>query len=109
MVRRPGRAGSSFPRPGARESGRATPGGAKAGAGYLTIENKGSAADRLVAISGDVAGKIEVHEMAMNNGVMTMRPLDQGLIVDPGKTVTLAPGSSVNSLAENSSSPSTLP
>src|ERR1700761_3725995 len=71
---------------------RATPGGAKIGAGYLTIENKGNAADRLVAISGDVAGKIEVHEMAMNNGVMTMRPLEQGLTVDPGKTVTLAPG-----------------
>jgi copper(I)-binding protein len=71
---------------------RATPGGAKAGAGYLTIENKGSAADRLIAISGDVAGKIDVHEMAMNNGVMTMRPLDNGLTIDPGKTVTLAPG-----------------
>ena len=71
---------------------RATPGGAKAGAGYLTIENKGSAADRLVAISGDVAGKIEVHEMAMNNGVMTMRPLDKGLVIEPGKTVKLAPG-----------------
>jgi copper(I)-binding protein len=71
---------------------RATPGGAKIGAGYLTIENKGSAADRLVAVTGDVAGKIEVHEMTMNNGVMTMRPLDTGLAVDPGKTVTLAPG-----------------
>jgi periplasmic copper chaperone A len=71
---------------------RATPSGAKAGAGYLTIENKGSVADRLVAISGDVAGKIEVHEMAMNNGVMTMRPLDNGLAIEPGKTVTLAPG-----------------
>jgi len=71
---------------------RATPGGAKVGAGYLTIENKGSVPDRLVAISGDVAGKIEVHEMATTNGVMTMRPLDKGLTIDPGKTVTLAPG-----------------
>src|ERR1700742_3773554 len=73
---------------------RATPGGAQTGAGYLTIENKGSSADRLVAISGDVAGKIDVHEMAMNNGVMTMRPLDKGLAIDPGKTVKLAPGGS---------------
>jgi copper(I)-binding protein len=71
---------------------RATPGGAKIGAGYLTIENKGAAADTLVGISGDIAGKIEVHEMTMNNGVMTMRPLEKGLTVDPGKTVTLAPG-----------------
>ena len=28
----------------------------------------------------------------MNNGVMTMRPLDKGLAIEPGKTVKLAPG-----------------
>jgi copper(I)-binding protein len=71
---------------------RATPGGAKIGGGYLTIENKGTTADRLIGGSGDFAGKIEVHEMAMNNGVMTMRPLDTGLAIEPGKTVKLAPG-----------------
>ncbi len=71
---------------------RATPGGAKIGGGYLTIENKGSAPDRLIHCSGDVAAKIEVHEMSMKNGVMTMRPLDNGLTIEPGKTVKLAPG-----------------
>jgi periplasmic copper chaperone A len=71
---------------------RATPGGAKIGGGYLTIENKGSAPDRLIGGSADVASKIQVHEMAMKNGVMTMRPLDNGLIIEPGKTVKLAPG-----------------
>lgn len=71
---------------------RATPGGAKIGGGFLTIENKGSAPDRLVAASGDIAGKIEIHEMAIKDGVMTMRPLDNGLAIDPGKTVKLAPG-----------------
>ena len=71
---------------------RATPGGAKIGAGYLTIENAGSVADRLMGGSGDVAARIEVHEMAMSNGVMTMRPLDKGLAIEPGKTVKLAPG-----------------
>jgi periplasmic copper chaperone A len=71
---------------------RATPGGAKIGGGYLTIENKGAAPDRLIHSSGDFAGKIEVHEMAMKNGVMTMRPLDNGLTIEPGKTVKLAPG-----------------
>ncbi|MBX9651837.1 MAG: copper chaperone PCu(A)C [Xanthobacteraceae bacterium] len=71
---------------------RATPGGAKIAGGYLTIENKGSAPDRLVGGSGDIAGKVEVHEMAMNNGVMTMRALDKGLAIEPGKTVKLAPG-----------------
>ena len=71
---------------------RATPSGAKIGGGYLTIENKGTAPDRLVGGSGDVAGKIEIHEMSMNNGVMKMRPLDKGLTIEPGKTVKLAPG-----------------
>ena len=71
---------------------RATPGGAKIGGGYLTIENKGSAPDRLIGGSADIAGKVEVHEMAMNNGVMTMRPLDTGLTIEPGKTAKLAPG-----------------
>jgi copper(I)-binding protein len=71
---------------------RATPGGAKVGGGYLTIENKGTAPDRLIGGSADVAGKVEVHEMAMNNGVMTMRPLENGLTIEPGKTVKLAPG-----------------
>jgi copper(I)-binding protein len=71
---------------------RATPNGAKIGGGYLTIENKGAVADRLTGVSADIAGKVEVHEMAVNNGVMTMRPLDKGLAIDPGKTVKLAPG-----------------
>src|ERR1700682_5329666 len=71
---------------------RATPGGAKIGGGYLTIENKGSVPDRLIGGSADVADKVQVHEMAMNNGVMTMRPLDNGLTIEPGKTVKLAPG-----------------
>jgi periplasmic copper chaperone A len=71
---------------------RATPGGAKVGGGYLTIENKGSTPDRLNGGSADVAGKVQIHEMAMNNGVMTMRQLDKGLLIEPGKTVKLAPG-----------------
>jgi len=71
---------------------RATPGGAKIAGGYLTIENKGTAPDRLIGGTGDVAAKVEVHEMATKDGVMTMRPLDKGLVIEPGKTVKLAPG-----------------
>jgi hypothetical protein len=71
---------------------RATPGGAKIAGGFLTIENKGAAPDRLIGVAGDVAGRVEIHEMSMNNGVMTMRPLDKGLPIEPGKTVKLAPG-----------------
>src|SRR6266496_1570479 len=52
---------------------RATPGGAKIAGGYLTIENKGTAPDRLIGGTGDVAGRVEIHEMAMDGGVMKMR------------------------------------
>jgi periplasmic copper chaperone A len=71
---------------------RATPGGAKIGGGYLTIDNKGSTPDRLLGASADIADRVQIHEMSVNNGVMTMRPLDKGLAIEPGKTVKLAPG-----------------
>jgi periplasmic copper chaperone A len=71
---------------------RATPGGAKVGGGYLIIENKGATADKLIGGSSPVAGKVEVHEMAMNNGVMTMRLLKDGLPIPAGQSVKLAPG-----------------
>ena len=66
---------------------RATPNGAKIAGGYLTIENKGTTPDRLLGGSGDIAGKVEVHEMATKDGVMTMRPLDKGLAIEPGPLV----------------------
>lgn len=71
---------------------RATPGGAKVAGGYVTIENKGKAADKLVSVSADIAGKAEIHEMTMDNGVMKMRALDKGVTIDPGKSVKFAPG-----------------
>src|SRR5712671_2603830 len=64
---------------------RATPGGAKVAGGYLTIENRGSTPDRLIGGSADVADKVQAHQMTMNNGVMTMRPLDQGLTIAPAR------------------------
>jgi copper(I)-binding protein len=71
---------------------RATPGGAKIGGGYLTIANKGSAPDRLVGGSAEIADRVQIHEMAVKDGVMTMRPLEKGVTIEPGKTVKLAPG-----------------
>ncbi|MEA2832356.1 MAG: periplasmic copper chaperone [Methylobacteriaceae bacterium] len=71
---------------------RATPGGAKVGAGYLRITNTGSEADRLTGASMPLAPRGEVHEMTMQNGVMHMGPLAQGLAIPPGKTVELKPG-----------------
>ena len=72
---------------------RAVPKGASVAAGYLTIRNTGDAPDRLVSGSTPVAGKFEVHEMSMDNGVMKMRPVTGGLDIKPGETVELKPQS----------------
>jgi periplasmic copper chaperone A len=71
---------------------RATPGGAQVGAGYMTITNKGTAADRLVSVSSPAAGKVQIHEMSMQDNVMKMRELTGGLQIEAGKTVSLSPG-----------------
>lgn len=72
---------------------RATLPGAKVAAGYLTVKNNGSTPDRLIAASADVAGTSEIHEMSVKDGVMTMRPLADGLEIPAGGEVKLEPGS----------------
>ena len=72
---------------------RATPKGASAGAGYLTVTNNGTAADRLTCAGSDAAAQCQIHTMTMENGVMKIRPVEGGLEIKPGETVTLRPGS----------------
>lgn len=71
---------------------RATPKGASTGAAYLTVRNSGSQTERLSCASSAAAAKCQIHEMAMDNGVMKMRPVEGGLEIRPGQTVTLKPG-----------------
>jgi periplasmic copper chaperone A len=71
---------------------RATPGGAQVAGGYLTIENKGSLPDRLLSGSTDAARKVEIHEIAMEKGIMTMRPIEGGLFIEAGKALKFEPG-----------------
>jgi copper(I)-binding protein len=72
---------------------RATPNGAEVAAGFMQIGNAGSAADRLVAASSDIAGVTQIHEMAMKDGVMEMRELTGGLEIPAGGSVELRPKS----------------
>jgi copper(I)-binding protein len=72
---------------------RATPAGAKVAAGYLTIANRGAAADTLMSVTAaDVTDRAEIHEMSMANGVMSMHPVTGGLKVPAGGSVTFKPG-----------------
>ena len=71
---------------------RATPEGAKVAAGYARIVNHGSAPDRLLSASGDIAGRTEIHTMSVDDkGVMTMRPAE-AVEIPAGATVELKPG-----------------
>ncbi len=71
---------------------RATPKGADSGAAYLTVTNTGKTSERLSCMSTDAAAKCQVHEMSMHDGVMQMRPVEGGVQIKPGETVTLKPG-----------------
>ncbi|NJL09103.1 MAG: copper chaperone PCu(A)C [Methylacidiphilales bacterium] len=69
-----------------------TPPAAKVGGGYLRITNAGGTPDRLIGFSTPVAGRGEIHEMAVVDGVMRMRELEYGIAIEPGQTVELKPG-----------------
>jgi uncharacterized protein YcnI/copper(I)-binding protein len=71
---------------------RATPGGAQVAGAFMKITNNGAEPDRLVGGTVPFAGRFEVHEMAMDGGVMKMRELSKGLEIKPGETVELKPG-----------------
>lgn len=71
---------------------RATPPGARVGAGYLRIENTGSTDDRLVEVTCECAEASEIHEMRMEGDVMRMRHMPDGLPAPAGETVMLEPG-----------------
>jgi periplasmic copper chaperone A len=70
---------------------RATPPGARSGGVFLSVENKGDSADRLLRISTPVAGAAELHQMVMDAGVMRMRAI-AGVDVKPGDRLVLQPG-----------------
>jgi len=62
-------------------------------AAYMTIENQGNAADRLVSASTDAAGVVEIHTSEMDDqGVMRMRPVPDGLEIPANSSLTLEPG-----------------
>jgi copper(I)-binding protein len=58
----------------------------------VTIENSGEAPDRLVGATSPIAGRVEIHEMRMDDGTMIMRAAESGVEIPAGGKATLAPG-----------------
>jgi len=70
---------------------RATAPGAKVAAGYMVLQNKGAAADRLVGASSPAAARVELHVHLHEGGVMKMREVP-GYDVPAGGSFELKPG-----------------
>ncbi|SHE77438.1 hypothetical protein SAMN02745157_0909 [Kaistia soli DSM 19436] len=70
---------------------RATPPGAKVGGGYLTLTNDGDMPDKLVSATVEIAGRAEIHQMSVEDGVMKMRQVEGGLDIPAHGTVKLDP------------------
>ncbi len=66
--------------------------GAKVAGGYLKISNEGPDADRLISVSSERARVVQLHEMKVENDVMTMREVAGGIAIPAGETVKLAKG-----------------
>lgn len=61
-------------------------------AAYMVIKNTGSQPDRLLSAYSDAARSTEIHISEMNEGVMSMRPVD-GVDVPARGQAELKPGS----------------
>ena len=71
---------------------RATPEGAKVGAGYLSIFNIGKVDNRLISATTDISKSVEIHSVSMTNGIMKMRKLSDGLAIKSKNLVDFKPG-----------------
>jgi copper(I)-binding protein len=60
-------------------------------AGYVSVTNNGSQDDRLLAVSSPLVGSIEIHEVKMEDGVMSMRPVLYGMAIPAGETLAFTP------------------
>lgn len=70
---------------------RPTPPGVTVGVGYMSISNRGDADVTLIAAETPAAGQVSIHQSKMDDGVMRMEPLPQGLVIPAGTTVDLKP------------------
>lgn len=62
------------------------------GAGFVTLTNRGKAADRLMSVETTAAKKAEIHQSLMTNGVASMKRQDAGVAIPAGQAVAFAPG-----------------
>jgi copper(I)-binding protein len=70
---------------------RATAPGQPSGAVYMTLENKGKEADKLVSVASPAAKTAEIHTMSMDGNVMRMREVGS-IELKPAEKIVMQPG-----------------
>ena len=70
---------------------RATPPGAKSGGAFFVVANSGATPDKLIGVASPAARSAEMHQMAVDAGVMKMRAVP-ALDVPSGGKLELKPG-----------------
>jgi hypothetical protein len=70
---------------------RATPGGARTGAAYMTLIDNGTSGDRLLGATTPLADKVQFHKETEDNGVSRMREVTT-VNLEPGAKIIFKPG-----------------
>ncbi len=71
---------------------REVPPGSNVSAAYMTIENKGDMADKLMAISSDIAENVEIHMSSVDEKGVAKMEMIKILELPSGEKVELKPG-----------------
>lgn len=61
------------------------------GVGYMTLTNTGDREITFSSAETPRAASVSIHQSIMNDGVMSMQPLKNGLAIPSGETVELKP------------------
>ena len=70
---------------------RATAPGQAVAGGFMTVVNTTGAEDRLLRASSPVAKEVQIHNTTMDEGVMRMRPMADGVAIPAGGRVEFKP------------------
>jgi copper(I)-binding protein len=70
---------------------RPTAAGVPVGVVYLSITNNGPAEEILLGARSPAAGRVEVHQTVVSEGMARMRPMSQ-VVIAPGATARIEPG-----------------
>ena len=60
--------------------------------GYFELENTNNYDVKLITVKSDISNKIEIHNTKMNNGVMKMYKIDNGINIKKKTSINFEPG-----------------